>query len=289
MTNPVPEVRTRILMGSLLALMAAALLVGDWLLERETGSRLYPCLMACVLGMAALAAVEMNSMLAGRLRPPTWLTVGGCVCVLLAAWPAHLGWRADPLRDVFVVFVAFFLVAFLYEMARFREPDGCVGRLAIATFTVAYLGLLPTFLVHLRWWPDPLAGPTALLLVIFVPKCCDIGAYFTGRAFGKHRMTPMLSPKKTWEGLAGGVVLSMLVAVGINRAMVPILGDDLRAAAFGIVVGLAGVLGDLAESMLKRDGGKKDAATMLPGFGGVLDVIDSILFAAPVAWVWLRG
>ena len=190
-----------------------------------------------------------------------------------------------------VVFAGVVLVGFLVEMARFREPDGCVARLAVATWTVAYLGLLPAFLVDLRWWPmdEPLAGPTALMLVIFVPKCCDIGAYFTGRAFGKHRMTPMLSPKKTWEGLAGGLVLSMLVAVFLNRTMAPILGDDVRAAAFGIVVGLVGVLGDLAESLLKRDGGKKDAATMLPGFGGVLDVIDSILFAAPVAWVWLRG
>ena len=289
MTSASSEVRTRILMGTLLALLAAGVLVGDWLLERQTGSRLYPCLMACVVGMAALAAVEMNSMLAERLRPPTWLTVVGCVCVLLAAWPAHLGWRADALRDVLVVFAAFVLVGFLYEMARFREPDGCVARLAMSTWTVAYIGLLPSFLVDLRWWDDPLKGPTALLLVIFVPKCCDIGAYFTGRAFGKHRMTPMLSPKKTWEGLAGGVILSMLVAVGVNRTMAPILGDDWRAAAFGVVVGLAGVLGDLAESLLKRDGGKKDAATMLPGFGGVLDVIDSILFAAPVAWVWLRG
>ena len=286
---PTSEVRTRVLMGTVLALLAAGVLVGDYLLERQTGSRLYPCLMACVVGMVALAAVEMNSLLAERLRPPVWLTAGGCVAVLLAAWPAHLGLRADALRDVLVVFAAFVLVFFLYEMARFREPDGCVARLAVATWTVAYLGLLPAFLVDLRWWDDPLKGPTALLLVIFVPKCCDIGAYFTGRAFGKHRMTPMLSPKKTWEGLAGGVVLSMLVAIGVNHAMAPILGDDWRAAAFGVVVGLAGVLGDLAESLLKRDGGKKDAATMLPGFGGVLDVIDSILFAAPVAWVWLRG
>ena len=277
-------------MGTVLALLAAGILVGDYALERATGSRLYPCLLVCVVGMAGLAAVEMHLLLGERLRPPVWLTVGGCACVLLAVWPAHLGWRDQPMRDVVVVYAFSVLIAFLHEMARFREPDGGIVRLALATFAVAYLGLLPAFLVDLRWWApeQPLAGVTALVLVIFVPKSCDIGAFFTGRAFGRHRMTPYLSPKKTWEGLAGGLVLSMLVAVLVNRVMTPILGDDLYAAAFGIVVGLVGVLGDLAESLIKRECGKKDAARMLPGFGGVLDVIDSILFAAPVAWVWLR-
>jgi phosphatidate cytidylyltransferase len=291
-TSPAPssEVRTRLVMGSILAVLAAGILVGDWLLEIETGSRLYPCLMVCVVGMAGLAAVEMRLLLDERLRSTPWLTVGGCAGVLLAVWPANLGWRPDSMRDVAIVFAAVVLVAFLYEMARFREPDGVVVRLALATWTVAYLGFLPAFLVDLRWWPDDtLKGVTALVLVIFVPKGCDIGAYFTGRAFGRHRMTPYLSPKKTWEGLAGGLVLSMLLAVTVNRVMSQLLGDDLRAAAFGVVVGLVGVLGDLGESLIKRDCGKKDAATMLPGFGGVLDVIDSILFAAPVAWVWLRA
>ena len=291
MTSPAPssEVRTRLVMGTILALLAAGILVGDYALERATGYRFYPCLLVCVVGMAGLAAVEMHLLLEERLRPPVWLTVGGSASVLLAVWPAHLGWRHEPLRDVAIVFAFVFLVAFLYEMWRFREPDSVVVRLALGIFTVAYLGFLPAFLVDLRWWDDPLKGVTALVLVIFVPKSCDIGAYFTGRAFGRHHMTRYLSPKKTWEGLAGGVALSMLVAVGVNRVMSQLLGDDLHAAAFGVVVGLVGVLGDLGESLIKRDCGKKDAATMLPGFGGVLDVIDSILFAAPVAWVWLRG
>ncbi len=297
MTLPAPssEVRTRLVMGTILAIVAVGILVGDFVIELTTGAPLYPCLLVCVVGMAALAAIEMHLLLSERLRPPVWLTVGGCVCVLLSVWPANLGWRYEPMRGVVVVYAFVVLVAFLHEMARFREPDGSIVRIALGTFIVAYLGLLPAFLVDLRWYysmrtrgDDPLVGVTALMLVIFVPKSCDIGAYFTGRAFGKHRMTPHLSPKKTWEGLAGGLALSMLVAVLLNRVMSPILGDDLRAAAFGVVIGFVGVLGDLGESLIKRDCGKKDAATMLPGFGGVLDVIDSILFAAPVAWVWLR-
>lgn len=158
---------------------------------------------------------------------------------------------------------------------------------------VGYLGLLPCFFAQLRWWPSregggpDLRGETALALTIFVAKGADIGAYFTGRLIGKHRMSPVISPKKTWEGLAGGVVLSVVVAVTLNRLFEPVLESDARAAAFGVVVGLAGVLGDLAESLIKRDCRRKDASQVVPGFGGVLDVVDSVLFAAPVAYGWM--
>ena len=123
------------------------------------------------------------------------------------------------------------------------------------------------------------------MLAIFVPKCCDIGAYFTGRLFGKHRMAPVLSPKKTWEGFAGGVVASLLMAVVLNR-LAPALRDDWLALGFGATVGVLGVLGDLAESLIKRDCQQKDASQVMPGFGGVLDVVDSIVFTAPVAYAW---
>jgi phosphatidate cytidylyltransferase len=159
-------------------------------------------------------------------------------------------------------------------------------------WSVAYLGLLPAFFVQLRWWPDAapaLAGVTALALVIFVPKCGDIGAYFTGRLVGRHAMTPLLSPKKTWEGLAGGLTASVAVAAALNGVLSPILGTHAQAAAFGLAVGVAGVLGDLAESLIKRDCKQKDASHVVPGFGGVLDVVDSVLFAAPVAYWWLLG
>src|SRR5262249_50867561 len=127
---------------------------------------------------------------------------------------------------------------------------------------------------------------TLLALTIFVPKCCDIGAYFTGRFLGKHRMTPVLSPKKTWEGAAGGLASAVLVAFVIN-AFDPVFNNTLVVAGFGFTVGAAGMLGDLAESLIKRDCRIKDASQAVPGFGGVLDVIDALLFAAPVAYVWM--
>jgi phosphatidate cytidylyltransferase len=127
-----------------------------------------------------------------------------------------------------------------------------------------------------------------LALAIFVPKCTDIGAYFTGRFLGRHPLAPVLSPKKTWEGAAGGFLAAVLATILIDRLgpANPLREDALWEVGFGISVGGAGILGDLAESLIKRDCRQKDASHLVPGFGGVLDVVDAILFAAPVAYWW---
>ena len=129
----------------------------------------------------------------------------------------------------------------------------------------------------------------AVALAIFVPKMCDTGAYFTGRLLGRHKMAPVLSPKKTLEGAAGGLGLATLTTILVNQYFGPVLSGGLLAEiGFGLSVGLTGMLGDLAESLIKRDCLAKDASAIMPGFGGVLDVVDSIVFAAPVAYWWLR-
>jgi phosphatidate cytidylyltransferase len=151
---------------------------------------------------------------------------------------------------------------------------------------------LPCFFASLRWLPGPeegiANGTVALALAIFVPKACDIGAYFTGRLLGRHPMAPVLSPKKTWEGFAGGMVTAVLVAIGLSRLGTRLQDSYWLAIGFGLTVGLAGVLGDLGESLIKRDCQRKDAAQSVPGFGGVLDVVDSVVFAAPVVYWWLQ-
>jgi phosphatidate cytidylyltransferase len=185
-------------------------------------------------------------------------------------------------------------LAFLVEMAQFREPGGAVERIALSVWTVAYLGFLPSFLVQTRLeLVSPLAefvreGTVGLALAVFVPKGCDIGAYFTGRFLGRHRMTPVISPKKTWEGAIGGLASAIAIAFGLN-ALAPVIPHGAAGViGFGLTVGIAGMLGDLAESLIKRDCERKDASAAVPGFGGILDVVDSIVFAAPVAYWWLR-
>jgi phosphatidate cytidylyltransferase len=281
--------KTRMWMGSFLILLVICVLLFDpapW----------YPFLLLLAIFLAAAGSVELHQLLGATHGLPLWLSGGAVLLVLLANWPAHL-WPSlfgnDSWRLVLAVFTVVVLLSFVVEMVAFRPPSqsaevpptssgGVVTRLSLLVWITVYLGLLPSFLVQLRWF-----SVAALALGIFVPKCCDIGAYFTGRLLGRHPMAPMLSPKKTWEGLMGGLLLSAAAAVAINRPLSVVPGGDPAAAAFGLVVGGAGVLGDLAESMIKRDCRRKDASQLMPGFGGVLDVIDSILFAAPIAYFWL--
>ncbi|HEY2826642.1 MAG TPA: phosphatidate cytidylyltransferase, partial [Pirellulales bacterium] len=136
-----------------------------------------------------------------------------------------------------------------------------------------------------------------LLSLIVVVKMGDPGAITVGSLFGRHKMAPKLSPGKTWEG-AGG---AMLFAVGGSWVVFHLLrprliSGEIPAPAlwqwicYGLLVGVAGMLGDLAESLLKRDAGQKNSSAWMPGLGGVLDVLDSILFAAPVAYLcWAAG
>jgi len=189
------------------------------------------------------------------------------------------------------ILAGFLLITFLYEMATFTAPGRSVERIAFTWLILGYLGLLPCFFAQIRWIPgDHQDNSVRLALAVFVPKCCDIGAYTVGRLIGKHKMTPVLSPKKTWEGAIGGLVTAALVAIGIDRlGPTPVLGQDYRwEIGFGLSVGIAGMLGDLAESLLKRDCQTKDASTAVPGFGGVLDVVDAIIYSAPVSYFWFQ-
>ncbi len=182
--------------------------------------------------------------------------------------------------DIFTLFLAFTLMAcFLYQRVRYGL-SGVLANCGAACFSIIYLGLLGAFVP--ATYVD--FGPWHLLMLIFVVKCSDIGAYTAGRLFGKHKFSPVISPKKTWEGMAGAVVLAALVAVAFV-VFCDIMSWRL-AIVFGVVFAFIGQLGDLAESMLKRDAETKDSSNSVPGFGGILDVVDSILITAPFGYLF---
>ena len=147
-------------------------------------------------------------------------------------------------------------------------------------------------------------GMLALVSLIATVKMSDTGQYITGRLIGRHKLAPVVSPGKTWEGAIGGLVFAIgtawflfgwevrqLVAApsGLPPLNQSVLGG-VRIVLFAVAVAAAGLVGDLAESMLKRDAEVKDSSTWLPGFGGVLDLLDSLLGAAPVAYLfWALG
>ncbi|MEM1423794.1 MAG: phosphatidate cytidylyltransferase, partial [Planctomycetota bacterium] len=185
--------------------------------------------------------------------------------------------------------VVVLLMAFVYY-AIHQSAEGVAGAVSGTLLAFVYLGLMGGFLVVLRkehsvW---------LVLGILLVTKSYDIGAYFTGRSFGRHKLILWLSPGKTWEGLIGGLITSTLVAVlavwacnatgAIDRVAPGLQVSLWQAGVIGLLFGLFGQGGDLIASLLKRDAGVKDSSRTLPGFGGVLDVIDSPLVVAPVAY-----
>jgi phosphatidate cytidylyltransferase len=181
-------------------------------------------------------------------------------------------------------------------MRRYERPGVVMERLACGMLIVGYIGLLFAFLAKLRLVQGGAVGIPALLSLILIVKFGDIGAYTVGRLFGKHKMAPVLSPGKTLEGAAGGLSAACFGGWLSGAWLVPMLTLNdgpivhWRWLLYGLIVGLAGMFGDLAESLIKRDVGRKDSSTWMPGFGGILDVVDSIIFAAPVAyWCWSCG
>lgn len=192
------------------------------------------------------------------------------------------------------------LLAIVVEMVRYQHPGVATVRLAQAALAIAYSGGLMGFVVQLRllsggpWGDDGRWGLVALLSLLAVTKGNDIGAFFTGRLIGRHKMTPILSPGKTWEGAAGGALAAVAVALVMLGPFAEMCGCHTRQGPTEWRVGVlvysatlvaAAVGGDLAISLLKRDAGLKNSSSWLPGFGGVLDLLDSIVFAAPFAYL----
>lgn len=218
------------------------------------------------------------------------LTVVGIVATPLIAMRDYWATLPGNISSKFVVtltspmtLLAIMLLAlFVEQMVRFRTEDA-IRRVGASLLAIMYLGLGGAFILAIR----STSGVPMLVLFLVSVKFTDIGAYFTGSAIGKHKMIPWLSPGKTWEGLVGGVVISVLASIAVYKFLNIDFLVTWQVAVFAAVVGLAGQFGDLCESLLKRSAKQKDSGGALPEFGGVLDVIDSPLLAAPIAYLML--
>ena len=251
-------------------------------------------------------ATELLDMLAtAGHRPARWPVYTGALLVLAAA-SAPLGWQLAgsvyppdcPLGKLGWPLAATgcaVLLAFLAEVARYQKPGRALVDVALSVFAICYVGLLTSFLVLLRSFDSPTWGMVALLSTISVVKMSDTGAYTFGRLCGRHKLAPRLSPGKTIEGLIGGLVTAVATALVWPLVLIPrMIPDSAQSVAgwlvFALLIAAAGVIGDLSESLLKRDTGCKDSGRWVPGLGGVLDILDSLLFASPVAFCcWAVG
>jgi phosphatidate cytidylyltransferase len=230
--------------------------------------------------LVAASEVELERLLASTGARVFRSVVIPFAVLFSIAWYIRQILPAIDLGHYFAYLAALSVMAvFLYQARKYSTKnvmENCGGNL----FAILYIGVLASFVVGVRTefgvWPA--------LMFIFTVKSCDIGAYVTGRLAGRHRFSPVISPAKTWEGMTGGIVLAMIVG-GVFARRTGIVGTG-TGVMFGLVFAVIGQLGDLAESMIKRDARLKDSSHAVPGFGGVLDVIDSPLMAAPFAMMF---
>ena len=204
--------------------------------------------------------------------------------------------------------VVLFAIVFAVCIRQFPQKHNVqpLGTSAGTLCGVLYAPFLLGFILRLLFRWDPVSpwaafgatGRTLVLYLIIVVKGSDIGAYFAGRFLGRHKLFPRISPGKTWEGLAGGILAAMAANL-VFCALLPESASVPGAAAFGrlsmtrldgfvlaVLLAAVGVVGDLVESLLKRAASAKDSGVIIPGMGGVLDVLDSLLFAAPVLYAY---
>ncbi len=291
------------------AVILAVLLAIVWLDFRQVGGLPVGTYLLPVLCLVhVLATFEVLELLAAKdHRPLAAVVVAGNVAMpVAAAMPVLLALAgrklpADgPLGDFgwpLVVLAVFAAAVLVGEMARFERPGQAIVNAALSIFTLVYIGLLGSFLALLRLFHDNAWGLTAIVSMLLIVKMADVGAYAVGKILGRTKLTPILSPGKTWEGAIGSVAIACLVSWAFFRYAAPqLVGSSYvepspaASIAYGLVLSLAGMIGDLAESLLKRDMQRKDSSSWLPGLGGVLDIIDAVLVAAPVAWLcWALG
>ena len=220
------------------------------------------------------------------------LSIGlGVFFAVLVAWRSLIepGYWHAPLaqQDVTVLSWAWdifwpltIVIIFLRQFTRQNTFEALSG-LATTIFGLAYIGGLFSYLFYLRAFKGE-HGVWLVTYLILVTKMGDAGAYTIGRIVGRHTLIARISPRKTVEGFIGGVVTSAVTAVVAASMVNRLSGAPMMALGVGLLLGLLGQFGDLAESLLKRDCQVKDSGTLWPGLGGVLDVIDSLLFTAPV-------
>ena len=192
------------------------------------------------------------------------------------------------------VLVLFMMVVFARQMFQLTRDISPLETMAFTLFGLLYVLWLFNFVTKIVYVvphpPGQVMGHFYVLYLIVVTKFSDMGAYVTGSLIGKHPLIPHISPKKTWEGFFGALGFSLLGSYALRALMAPKLSliSYLDATALGLLLGFAAIIGDLAESIIKRSCDVKDSGHVLPGIGGTLDLIDSLLFTAPLLFFYMR-
>jgi phosphatidate cytidylyltransferase len=240
-----------------------------------------PLVFLSLLGIVLLlAADELLAMArAAGIAVGRWLPLAMTAVVLALSWR----WGLDGAA---VASFAAVIILPAVQLRHPRAPDGSLAGSATACMTVLYLGLTGASLGWLRTLPEGDLGIRLLLFFLATIWVGDSGAYYVGSRFGRHRMSPRISPNKTWEGLAGSVVTTFAAAAA-SKVVFGLPWSWGHMAVLAAILAAAAPLGDLIESQFKRDTKVKDSSTLIPGHGGLLDRTDSLLFSAPLVLGYL--
>lgn len=303
--TPLPPEPPRKRSDLALRLLTAAVLVPSVIYVIFAGGWLY---LAVIIGISLLGLREFYGLIEEKGAEPLWgfgLAAGAAIPVV--SWFGN-EYHATILLTAVLLTVMFVQVAKAQITAALASISGTFFGIFYVSWLLSHAIVLRNFhgVVTSRWGPvagadvPPDAGVFYMLFTLSVVVVCDAGAYFAGRAYGRRKLAPQISPGKTIEGALGGVaagIVAGLVAKGVFDTWWPALSASFSftaALCFGLVLSVVGIIGDLVESLLKRDAQAKDTGTLLPGMGGILDRIDSNLLAIPVmyylllAYTWVR-
>jgi phosphatidate cytidylyltransferase len=294
--------RNRLTYGPLMLGAVFGLLFLDHWIEGATAGRVRDAgrtygiggvgLLVMLLIILPPAIRELATLFAAeRVRPYRFIAAIGAGSMAVHAFLTQFDWFQPVAASALAFIIVFVMLFAALRRAWVRQTQEAIHHMAGTVLAMLYLGGLGWFLMAIRVKhavrPDGhvrFQGSTGvILMILLVVKFTDIGAYFGGKALGRHKLIPWLSPGKTWEGLFFGVLTAGLVGAACAARIQNLLWW--HGLIFGIVIGGIGQLGDLLESLMKRDAEVKDSGKLIPGFGGILDVIDSPLLAAPFAYL----
>ncbi|MEM1062940.1 MAG: phosphatidate cytidylyltransferase [Planctomycetota bacterium] len=283
--------RRRLLVSAVLIPGSVGLAYADTLLGPRA-----PVLFLFALFVALRSARELSELLGGQ-RPSQAVTMVCIVGLITAHWLPHFvrPERAaevalvDALGPCALAYTGCLLAIFSRRVIVYTEPGGHLATLGAEVLVVSYAGMLVCATTQLRWVGGGELGYLAIGSLVIATKAGDAAAYVFGRLFGRSKLAPKLSPGKTKTGAAWSIIVASGATAAWLGLATPVIAPQGRLAPlwllliYGALVGLAGIAGDLCESLLKRSAGRKDAADLVPGMGGLIDVVDSPLYAGPVA------